>query len=139
MRLSICTPRSLDNKYLVYGISIGGSEETVLHVMDIAHGQGDRRHHQPGSLHHRFVVPDGRFLFSRLQKLEAGAPPSEKYKNQRVYIHRLGQDPDRDPVVFGADVSPTVSVAPAEQCVVTFTPGSSYVIAQAINGPPVPI
>ena len=42
--------RRPDNKYVAYGISIGGSEQSVLHVIDVATGKGNRRRHRPREL-----------------------------------------------------------------------------------------
>jgi prolyl oligopeptidase len=125
---------SLDNRHLAYGISIGGSEETVLHVLDITTGKEtgdviDRAHYTNVSW-----LPDGRFLYSRLQKLAPDAPPSDKYQNQRAFVHRLGDDPDRDPVLFGAGVSSALDIQPVELSYAGYSPGSSYVVATAYNG-----
>ena len=70
---------SLDNKYVAYGLSLGGSEQSVLHVKDVATGKetGDRidraNFGPPG------WTSDHRLLYNRLQKLAPGAPPTEKY------------------------------------------------------------
>src|SRR2546428_6538183 len=125
---------SLDNRHLAFGISIGGSEETVLHVLDTATGKEtgdviDRAHYTNVSW-----LPDGRFLYSRLQKLAPDAPPGDKYQNQRVFVHRLGDDPDRDPVLFGAGVSSALEIQPVELSFAIYSPGSSYIVATAING-----
>jgi prolyl oligopeptidase len=125
---------SLDNRYLAFGISIGGSEETVLHVLDVESGKEtsdviDRAHYTNVSW-----LPDGRFLYSRLQKLAPDAPPGDKYQNQRLFVHRLGDDPDRDPALFGAGVSSALDIQPVELSFASYSPGSSYVVAAAING-----
>ena len=32
-------------------------------------------------------LPDGRLVYTRLQKLAAGAPPTDRYRNSRVFVH----------------------------------------------------
>jgi hypothetical protein len=62
---------SPDNKYIAYGLSLGGSEQSVLHVKDVATGK------ETGDLINRanFGPPgwtsDNRLLYNRLQKLAA--------------------------------------------------------------------
>lgn len=81
---------SPDNKYIAYGISIGGSEENVLHVIDLATGN------ETGDVIDRanFASPswlvDGRLLYKRLQRLSPDAAKADKYKNSRAFVHALG-------------------------------------------------
>ncbi len=37
----------------------------------------------------------------RLQKLAKGAPPTDTYRFMKVYLHRLGEDPDAEKPIFG--------------------------------------
>lgn len=125
---------SPDNRYVAYGISLGGSEQSVLHVLDVATGREtgdviDRANDASPSW-----LPDGRFLYSRLQKLAPGAPVTEKYQNQRVYLHRLGSDPDQDPALFGAGVGAGIDVRPVELVFASIVPASRHVVALAVNG-----
>ncbi|MEP7183623.1 MAG: prolyl oligopeptidase family serine peptidase [Betaproteobacteria bacterium] len=125
---------SPDNKYLAYGISASGSEEAVLHVLDVATGKkvGD------GIDRAKFAspswLPDGRVLYERLPKLAPGAPETERYQNIRVYAHKLGTDADADPELLGPGFSPRIKVAPVENPYVFHVPGSRHVIALLING-----
>ena len=125
---------SPDNKYVAYGISIGGSEESVLHVLDVATGKEtgdviDRANYaQPSWL------PDARMIYSRMQKLAPGAPPTDKYQNQKVYVHKLGTNPDNDSVLLGAGISPAVSAEPAELVFAGYPIGSKYVVGLVVNG-----
>jgi prolyl oligopeptidase len=125
---------SPDNKYVAFGISIGGSEESVLHVLDVRTGKQtgdviDRANYaQPSWL------PDGRLMYSRLQKLAPGAPVTDKYQYQKTYLHKLGANPDSDPALLGAGVSPAVSVEPAELVFAANPIGSSYVVGLVVNG-----
>jgi prolyl oligopeptidase len=71
---------SLDGVYVAYGISIGGSEESVLHVLLSASGKVlpdsiDRAEFASPSW-----LPDGKsFFYTRAQTLSADAPPTAKY------------------------------------------------------------
>ena len=125
---------SPDNKYVAYGISTGGSEQSVIHVIDMATGKVlpdsiDRANYANPSW-----LPDGRMIYSRLQKMADGAPVTDKYQNQRVYIHKLGDNPDNDTLLFGSGVSPLATVRPAELVFAANPLGTSHVLAMAING-----
>ena len=125
---------SLDNKYVAYGLSLGGSEQSVLHVMDVATGK------ETGDLIDRanFGPPgwtsDHRLLYNRLQKMAPDAPPTDKYVNSRVYLHALGSDPERDVAVLGPGVTPGITINPAELSFAGTTPGSRHAIGIVVNG-----
>lgn len=125
---------SPDNKYLVYGISTGGSEQAVIHVIDLATGKTLPDVIDRANFANPSWLPDNRFVYSRLQKMAPDAPVTDKYQNQRVYVHTLGDDPERDMPLFGAGVSPLATITPVEN-VFAFNPlGTSYILALAING-----
>jgi prolyl oligopeptidase len=125
---------SPDNRYLAYGISIGGSEESVLHIIDLETGKEtgdviDRANYASPSF-----LTGGRLLYSRLQKMAANAPVTDKYQNQRAYLHTLGTDPDKDTEVLGVGLSPRVAIDPAELVFVGNPIGSKYLVAGVVNG-----
>ena len=125
---------SPDNRFVAYGISPSGSEASVIHVLDLATGKEtgdaiDRAQYAGPSW-----LPDGRLVYSRLQKVADNAPVTDKYQNQRVYVHKLGENPDNDVLLFGAGVSPLATIGPAELVYVNNPPGSSWMLALAING-----
>jgi prolyl oligopeptidase len=125
---------SPDNRYIAYGISIGGSEESVLHVIDLATGKETGDVIDRANFGSPSWLPDGRLLYNRLQKLAANAPVTEKYVNSRVYVHALGANPDDDAPLLGAGLAPGIPVEPAEIPIAANPIGSKYVIGLIING-----
>lgn len=125
---------SPDNKYVAYGISEGGSEESVLHVLDIATGKDTSDAIDRANFASPSWLPDGTLVYSRLQKLGPGAPVTDKYLNQRAYLHRLGGIPDNDAALFGTGVVPGIALDPVENVAAGYAPGSSYVVAVIVNG-----
>jgi len=125
---------SPDNKYIAYGLSLGGSEQSVLHVKDVATGK------ETGDLIDRanFGPPgwtsDNRLLYNRLQKLAPDAPPAEKYVNSRVYLHPLGSDPEKDVAILGPGVAPGVTIDPASIPSAGTIPGSRHAVGVVANG-----
>ncbi len=125
---------SPDNKYLAYGISIGGSEESVLHVIDLATGKETGDVIDRANFGSPSWLADGRLLYNRLQKLAPGEAVTDKYVNSRAYVHVLGTNPDNDPPLLGAGLAPGIAIEPAEIPVVASPIGSKYVIGLLVNG-----
>ncbi len=125
---------SPDNRYLAYGISPAGSEESVLHVLDLATGKETGDVIDRANFASPSWLPDGRLVYTRLPKLPADAPVAAKYQNQQVFIHKLGANPDADTPLFGAGLSPLAAIDPVEFLAVFNPVGSSYVLALAANG-----
>jgi prolyl oligopeptidase len=125
---------SPDNRHVAVGISPAGSEASVIRIIDVASAKPladtiDRAQYASPSW-----LPDGRLMYSRLQKLPPDAPVTDKYQNQRVFIHTIGEDPERDVALFGAGVSPDVKVDPTEMTFAAWPAGSRYVAAVIVNG-----
>ena len=126
---------SYDGKYVALNITPGGSEDdTELHVTDVATGRetGDvilrAKHGVTGWL------PDNHsFVYRRLQDLPSSAPRLEIQQKERVYLHVLGTDPQKDPAVFGYGAVPSINVDPDQTAWVQTSPDSRYAVG-VING-----
>jgi prolyl oligopeptidase len=125
---------SPDNKYVAYGISVGGSEQSVLHVVEVATAKQTKDVIDRANFGSPSWLPDGRFLYNRLQKMAPNAPVTDKYVNSRVFVHKLGDDPESDPVLAGVGLAPDIKLDPAEIPIATKAIGSNYVVLQSING-----
>lgn len=116
---------SLDGKYVAYGISPGGSEDSVIHILETASGKGltdviDRAQFgQP-----TWLPGNKSFFFTRTQKLSASDPPTAKYQKLRVYRHTLGDDPEKDSQVFGYEFAPNVKVTEDDFPVLVYSPAA---------------
>jgi prolyl oligopeptidase len=95
-----------DGKYVAYGISTNGSEESVLHVIESATGK---------------VLPDKiertRFASLAWKKDNSGfyytrhpnegeVPAGEEVYHVKVFYHALGNEPAKDPLIFGERRNP---------------------------------
>ena len=127
---------SLDGVYVAYGISLGGSEESVLHVLESATGKVLPDSIDRAEFGSPSWLPDGKsFFYVRAQKLAADAPPTAKYQKLKVYRHTLGGDPDAEPLVFGFGANPSVNVDENDFTVVVFSPGApDFVLGLVIHG-----
>lgn len=92
---------------LAYQLSVGGTEESVLRVLDVSTGQDvdgpiDRARYSPIAW-----LPDGE-AFYYVRRLPADVVPAgEEQFHRRVYLHRLGSDPGQDVELFGAGLPKT--------------------------------
>lgn len=126
---------SPDGALVAYGVSQGGSEQSVLHVIETATGRV-----LPDSIDRaQFAAvswaEDGKsFFYSRTAKLPASAPASEGYSHIRVLLHLLGRDPDTDHVVLDVDHLPFAFAAPQVFPSLQITPGSDYALALISDG-----
>jgi prolyl oligopeptidase len=126
---------SLDGSYVAAGVSSGGSENSVLEVIESATGKDlpDRiERAEFGGVSWR---KDGKsFYYTRLAKLAADAPPTDKYLKSRVFLHTLGSNPDDEPAVFGFGVSDSVTVAPPDFSFVLQSPASPWILGVVAHG-----
>lgn len=98
---------SKEGDKLAYQISEGGTEESVLYVMDVSTGQVidgpiDRCRYSPVAW-----IPGGyRFYYVRQLPPEV-LPESERGFHRRVMLHEVGGNADDDPIIFGSGMTMT--------------------------------
>ena len=126
---------SQDGGLVAYGISVGGSENSTLHVIEAA-----TRTVRPDTIDRaQFAqvswAPDGRsFFFTRLPEGSAIARPDQRYAHMRVYRHELGADPATDASVLDSDHLPFAFKSAAVFPSVAVNPGSAYALAALSDG-----
>jgi prolyl oligopeptidase len=126
---------SLDGKLVAVGISPGGSENSVMHVLDTATGKELGEHIERTQFGAVSWLPDNHsFFYNRLRKLAPDEPRTSYYLNSRTYLHHLGDDPDKDTSVFGNGLSPSVSMTETDFPIVSVPSGSSYALGIVVHG-----
>ncbi|HEX9101632.1 MAG TPA: prolyl oligopeptidase family serine peptidase [Polyangia bacterium] len=99
---------SWDGKTLVYGLKPNNSDETILHVMDVASGKISDVDVIPGG---KYAGPswtpkgDG-FFYTWVPPLSDAVTPAERPGFAELRFHALGADPARDEVVHGRTGNP---------------------------------
>lgn len=124
---------SFDGRYVAYGLSAGGSEKSVLHVIDVATGKLlgeaiDRVEGDDGFIPVSWR-PDGKsFFYYREQALGPNDNPDDKFLKSRDYIHVLGRNPsgEGDEPVFGYNLDKDIKVAPDEDALIVTFADSPY-------------
>jgi prolyl oligopeptidase len=98
---------SREGTLLAYQVSIGGNEQSLLHVLDIGSGELvedpiDRCRYSPIGW-----LPGGEEFFYVRQIPADQVPAGEELFHRRVWRHRVGTDASTDVVVHGEGLDPT--------------------------------
>ncbi|HTK32350.1 MAG TPA: prolyl oligopeptidase family serine peptidase [Candidatus Saccharimonadaceae bacterium] len=97
---------SPDGARFAYGTSSGGSEQSTLRVRDVD-GKDRAADVIPHTAHASVAWdPDGQgFLYTR-HPAKGEVPPGEEVFHEQVFHHKLGDDPAKDPLVWGGEGRP---------------------------------
>jgi len=92
---------SIEGDLIAYQLAGGGTEETRLRVMDVATGRIvdgpiDRIRKTPVAW-----LPGGAAYYYVRRLHPDLVPAGERQYHRRVYLHRVGTDPDTDVLIFG--------------------------------------
>jgi len=95
-----------DGKLVAYGLSKDGSEQSVLHVRDVANGKDLAEKIERTRACSVAWLPDSTgFYYTRYPAVGSVAKGQENYF-RHVYLHTLGADPRDDVKVFGEGRKP---------------------------------
>jgi prolyl oligopeptidase len=90
-----------DGKYVAYGTSTGGSEESTLRIVETASGKLLRdsidraRHANPA-----WKKDNSGFYYGRTPK-KGDVPAGEEVYHVKIFYHALGSEAEKDPLIFG--------------------------------------
>jgi prolyl oligopeptidase len=107
---------SKDGRLLAYGLSIGGNEQSTLHIRDVSTGK-DLPDVIPSTRACSVAwLPDASgYYYTRYPKA-GSVPKGDEAYNRHIYFHKLGDAPDKDPELFGAGREkedwPNISLSP---------------------------
>jgi prolyl oligopeptidase len=98
---------SKEGDLLAYQVSEGGTEESVLRVMDVASGDIvdgpiDRARYSPVAW-----LPGGKSYYYVRRLPTDQVPEGEEQFHRRVWLHHVGSDPAEDTMVFGDGLDAT--------------------------------
>jgi prolyl oligopeptidase len=98
---------SRDGRLLAYLLSEGGTEESLLRVIDVESGKLvdgpiDRARYSPVAW-----LPDAESFYYVRRLAADQVPEGESQFHRRVYLHRLGTHPAEDVLVFGEGLEKT--------------------------------
>ncbi|MGH7499190.1 MAG: prolyl oligopeptidase family serine peptidase [Gemmatimonadales bacterium] len=138
---------SEDGRLLAYGLSENGSEQSVLHLLDVdtGHPLGERI---PGTRSADLAwLPDGTGFYYTRYPAAGEIPVGEEHYHRSVFFHVIGSDPAADPLVFKParkEYWPGVSLSPDGRWLVigvsrTFDETDLYVADRLAGGRLVPV
>jgi prolyl oligopeptidase len=120
---------------LAYGLSAGGSEHSVIHVLDVATGKALPETIDRAEFGGVSWLPDGSgFFYNRMARTGPNEPDTARYLNSRVLLHRLGTDPEKDVPLIGTNVAGSPPVKPSDQPAMFVQPGSGQALAMISHG-----
>jgi prolyl oligopeptidase len=98
---------SKEGELLAYQLSEGGSEESILRVLDVASGEDvegpiDRARYSPVAW-----LPGGKAFYYVRRLAPDLLPEGEEQLHRRIWLHQLGTDPEQDMLVFGDGLDAT--------------------------------
>ena len=125
---------SWDGRYVAYGVSEGGSEQSVLHILDLNTGtQLAESIDRTSDCVVSWRNDNRSFFYLRYPQTGPDTPPSQTEYNAATFLHVLGQSPDgnADEAVFGKGVSASLDVPEGQGTYVLLSPDSQYAVAVA--------
>lgn len=128
---------SPDGKYVVYGLAKSGSEQTILHILEVKTGK--KLTETIGNIETAYNrprwLPDGSgFFYCQRRDLPKNAPETEIYKKTRVYFHKLQTDPKNDKLIMGYGISKRVHLDEIDFPSLYIPVDSKYAIAKIKHG-----
>ncbi len=89
---------SPDGRYVIYGLSKDGSEDSVLHVLTVADGRDlPERIPNTQAAHPHWLDDSTGFFYNQLT---GAVDTPERFLDSQARLHRLGQDPAVDPILM---------------------------------------
>ena len=138
---------SEDGRLLAYGLSENGSEQSLLHVLEVDSGAPlpDRIPRTRSA--DLAWLPDGSGFYYTRYPAGGEVPEGEEHYHRSVFFHRLGTDSARDPLIFRPAEKehwPGVGLSPDGRWLVigvarTFDQTDLYLQDLVAGTPPVPV
>ncbi len=131
---------SPDGRYVAYGISAGGSEESVIYIVEVASGlelpeSMDRAGANRGMIQTLVWHPGSRsFFYTRWPPRTARMSRAEAQLKSRAYLHVLRTDPEQDQALLGLGLSPSLQFAEIDSPHVYAVAGSPYALGLVYHG-----
>jgi len=115
---------SPDGKYVVYGLSKDGSEDSLLHVLDVADGKDlpDRIPNTEGA-NPQWLDDASGFFYNQLTGKVA---TPERYLDSQARFHRLGTDPNSDPILMKRGLVAGIDYDKIQGPTIATFPGSKF-------------
>ena len=131
---------SPNGRYVAYGMSAGGSEDSVIHVVEVSSGKElpeaiDRAGGNRGMIQTIVWHPNSKaFFYNRGRPRTAEMSRADFQLRTRAYMHVLATDPNGDPALLGFDISPSLPFTDIDSPHIYAAPGSPYAVGLVYHG-----
>src|SRR5947208_725317 len=117
---------SPDGSHVVYGVSKDGSEDSILHVIAVADGrQLPERIANTEDANPQWLA-DGSGIF--YNQLTGAVDTPERYLDSQARFHKLGTDPESDPILMKRGLDPRVQYERIQMPYVVVHEGSRHAL-----------
>jgi len=119
---------SPNGKYVVYGLSKDGSEDSVLHVLTVPDGKDlpERIANTPGA-GPSWLDDESGFFYNQLT---GAVDTPERFLDSQARFHKLGTDPLKDPILMKRGLVASVVYDKIQAPAIALMRGSKYAILQ---------
>lgn len=120
---------SPDGRWVAYGISEGGSENSTLNVLEV--DTADALEDRISGVVFPFVswMMDGSsFVYHRYPEPRDDAPAAERRFDSKTFLHTLGDDPDHDRAILGRGLNEAVELDPVDRPFVLVPTNSAWMV-----------
>jgi prolyl oligopeptidase len=136
-----------DGRLLAYGLSENGSEQSVLHVLELDTGRILPERIARTRAADLAWLPDGSGFYYTRYPAAGEVPEGEEHYHRSIFFHRLGTDPAADPLLFRPaqkEYWPGVSLSPDGRWLLigvarTFDQTDLYLRDRVADGPLIPV
>ncbi|HEY4444287.1 MAG TPA: hypothetical protein VGN30_08355, partial [Steroidobacteraceae bacterium] len=117
---------SPDGRYVVYGLSKDGSEDSTMHVLVVADGSElPERIANTQAANPQWLDDGSGFFYNQLTGA-VGTP--ERFLDSQARFHRLGTDPEKDPVLMKRGLVAGIDYDKIQAPYIATYPGSAYAV-----------
>jgi prolyl oligopeptidase len=117
---------SPDGRYIAYGLSKDGSEDSTLHILVVADGSHLRERIANTAGAHPYWLDDASGFF--YNQLTGAVDTPERYLDSQARFHRLGTDPDADPILMKRGLVPEIEYQRIQSPYVVTFPGARHAL-----------
>lgn len=126
---------SFDGKMVAVGVSAGGSENAVIHILDVDTGKESPETIDRARFGGIAWRPDNHsFFYNQLQKLAPGQALTDEEQKSITYLHILGTPVAKDVPALGFGLSPRVEIAATDIPFLATDPKSPWAVAILAHG-----
>jgi prolyl oligopeptidase len=117
---------SPDGRYVVYGLSKNGSEDSILRVLTVADGRDLSERIPNTQVARPQWLDDGSGFF--YNQLTGTVDTPERFLDSQARFHRLGTDPKSDPILMKRGLNPDITYDRIQSPYIVTFPGARYAV-----------